>query len=81
MPIPRLVAIAIEAALVGVACALAAQDTIQVLAALTFPPFTAGLRRGTRGALASWSVELGALATGRRRRLRRGHARSPAPPP
>src|SRR5689334_20283835 len=46
MPIPRLVAIAIEAALVGVACALAVPDTLQVLAALTFPPFTAGLRRG-----------------------------------
>ncbi len=27
-----------------------------------FPPFTAGLRRGTRGALASLSAELGTLA-------------------
>jgi signal transduction histidine kinase len=61
MPIPRLVAIVIEAALIGVACALALPDTNQVLAALAFPPFTAGLRRGARGALASLSVELGAL--------------------
>ncbi len=63
MPIPPLVAVTIEAALVGVACGLALEDTFQVLAALTFPPFTAGLRRGTRGALVSWGVELIALVT------------------
>jgi signal transduction histidine kinase len=62
MPIPRLVAIPIEAALVGVACALAVPDTLQVLAALTFPPFTAGLRRGTRGAVVSLACELLALS-------------------
>ncbi len=58
---PRL-AIGAEAALVGAACALASDGAPQVLAALAFPPFTAGLRRGVQGALVSLSAELMAFA-------------------
>ena len=38
-----------EAALVGMACGLALEETFQILTVLAFPPFTAALRRGARG--------------------------------
>jgi signal transduction histidine kinase len=58
MNAPRLIAITVEAGLVGAALALSVDGTLQILAALTFPPFTAGLRRGLRGALFSLAAEL-----------------------
>jgi signal transduction histidine kinase len=59
--VPPLCAITIESALVGAACALAIGQTFQVLTALSFPPFTAALRRGPRGAMVSLGAELVAL--------------------
>jgi signal transduction histidine kinase len=58
LPIPRLVTITVEAALIGVVSGLAVGHTFQVLTALAFPPFTAALRRGPRGALVSVATEL-----------------------
>ncbi len=58
MPIPKLVTIAAEAALIGAVSGLAIGYTFQVLTVLAFPPFTAALRRGPRGALVSVATEL-----------------------
>ena len=58
LPIPPLVTIAAEAALVGAVSGLAVGHTFQVLTVLAFPPFTAALRRGPRGALVSFFTEL-----------------------
>ena len=58
MELPAGVTIAGEAALIGMASALALTETYQVLTVLAFPPFTAALRRGAVGALASLVIEL-----------------------
>jgi signal transduction histidine kinase len=60
--VPAMVTIAGEAALVGVAGGLSLEETFQILTVLAFPPFTAALRRGPRGALVSLVTELTALA-------------------
>jgi signal transduction histidine kinase len=60
--VPAMVTIVGEAALVGMAGGLALEETFQILTVLAFPPFTAALRRGTRGALASLVTELLGLA-------------------
>jgi len=53
------VTITLDAAFVGGTCALAASsETIQVMAALAFPPFLAGLRRGPRGVALALAAEL-----------------------
>ena len=56
--VPAMVTITAEAVLVGMACGLSLEETSQILTVLAFPPFTAALRRGARGALASLGGEL-----------------------
>ena len=56
--VPAMVTIVGEAALIGMASGLALEETFQILTVLAFPPFTAALRRGARGALASLVTEL-----------------------
>jgi signal transduction histidine kinase len=56
--LPAGLTIAGEAALIGMASALALTESYQVLTVLAFPPFTAALRRGAVGALASLAIEL-----------------------
>ncbi len=58
---PTMPTIVIEAVLVGVASGLALDQTFQILTALAFPPFTAALRRGAAGAMASLLAELAGL--------------------
>ena len=58
LPVPRLVTITVEAALVGTTCAIGLADNVQLLTALVFPPFTAAMRRGPRGLVASLSAEM-----------------------
>jgi signal transduction histidine kinase len=58
MGLPAGVTIAGEAALIGMASALALTETYQVLTVLAFPPFIAALRRGAVGAVASLLIEL-----------------------
>ncbi len=59
---PRLWIIAAEAMLIGLVAAAAMTISLQVLTVLAFPPLTAALRRGPRGAVVSLVGELGALA-------------------
>ena len=55
MALPASVTIAGEAALIGMASALALTESYQVLTVLAFPPFIAALRRGARrGRSAPW---------------------------
>jgi signal transduction histidine kinase len=61
LPVPGLLLVAAEAGLVGVAAALSMSHSFQTLTALAFPPFTAALRRGPRGAMTSLAGELVAL--------------------
>jgi signal transduction histidine kinase len=56
--VPAMVTILGEGALVGVASGLSLEETFQILTVLAFPPFTAALRRGAWGALASLVTEL-----------------------
>jgi signal transduction histidine kinase len=58
MDVPSTITIPGEAALIGMASALALTESYQVLTVLAFPPFTAALRRGALGALASLLIEL-----------------------
>ena len=55
---PAMVTIVGEAVLIGIASGLALEETFQILTVLAFPPFTAALRRGARGALTSLVTEL-----------------------
>ena len=48
----------LEAALVGLVCALALPSTVGLLAALALPPFLSGLRFGFRGAAGALAAEL-----------------------
>jgi signal transduction histidine kinase len=56
--VPAMVTIVGEAVLIGMASGLALEETFQILTVLAFPPFTAALRRGVRGALAALLTEL-----------------------
>ena len=56
--VPGMVTIVGEAVLIGMASGLALEETFQILTVLAFPPFTAALRRGARGALTSLLTEL-----------------------
>ena len=58
MDVPSTVTIPGEAALIGMASALALTESYQILTVLAFPPFTAALRRGAVGAVASLLIEL-----------------------
>ena len=58
MRVPAMAAIIAEALLVGVASGLALDENFQILTALAFPPFTAALRCGPWGAVASLLTEL-----------------------
>jgi len=56
--VPAMVTIVGEAVLIGMASGLALEETFGILTVLAFPPFTAALRRGARGALTSLLTEL-----------------------
>lgn len=56
-----ILAVTIEAALIGTVCALSLDSSLAVLGSLAVPPFTASLRRGPRGMLLALSAELFAL--------------------
>ena len=71
---PTMPTIVIEAVLVGVASGLALDQTFQILTALAFPPFTAALRRGAAGAMASLPGRARGPGCGRR-----GHRRHVRP--
>jgi signal transduction histidine kinase len=62
MAVSAWIAIAAEGLLVGVVCGLALEDTLQIITALAFPPFTAALRRGAWGALGSLLSEVVGIA-------------------
>ena len=56
--VPTLLILVLEAASIGAAAGLATHTTLTVLQAMAVPPFTAGLRRGTRGVTLALSAEL-----------------------
>ncbi len=62
MAMPAVPTVLVEGVLVGLACGLALEQTFQILTAMAFPPFTAALRLGARGAVASLVAELVGVA-------------------
>ncbi len=60
LEIPATLLLVLDSALVGSVAGLSSHSTVAVLGALAVPPFTAGLRRGTRGVALSLSAELSA---------------------
>ncbi len=58
LEIPATLLLVLDSALVGAVAGLSSVSTAAVLGALAVPPFTAGLRRGTRGVALSLSAEL-----------------------
>jgi signal transduction histidine kinase len=60
LELPATMLLVLDSALVGSVTGLSALSTVAVLGALAVPPFTAGLRRGTRGVALSLSAELAA---------------------
>src|SRR5690242_1964339 len=58
LELPATTLLVLDSALVGSVAGLSALSTVAVLGALAVPPFTAGLRRGTRGVALSLSAEL-----------------------
>ena len=60
--VPAMVTIVGEALLIGLASGLALEETFSILTVLAFPPFTAALRRGARGAVISLLTELVGLS-------------------
>jgi signal transduction histidine kinase len=62
MAISPWIAIVAEGLLIGVVCGLALEDTLQIITALAFPPFTAALRRGGWGASASLLAEVAGVS-------------------
>jgi signal transduction histidine kinase len=60
LEVPATLLLVLDSALVGSVAGLSAHSTVAVLGALAVPPFTSGLRRGTRGVALSLSAELSA---------------------
>jgi signal transduction histidine kinase len=60
LEIPSTLLLVLDSALVGSVAGLSSHSTLAVLGALAVPPFTSGLRRGTRGVALSLSAELSA---------------------
>ena len=60
LELPATMLLVLDSALVGSVAGLSALSQTAVLGALAVPPFTAGLRRGTRGVALSLSAELAA---------------------
>ena len=58
LELPPTMLLVLDSAMVGSVAGLSAHSTVAVLGALAVPPFTAGLRRGTRGVALSLSAEL-----------------------
>src|SRR5512140_149219 len=58
LDIPPTLLLVLDSALIGSVAGLSSHSTVAVLGALAVPPFTAGLRRGTRGVALSLSAEL-----------------------
>src|SRR3954452_24741170 len=63
LELPATMLLVLDSALVGSVAGLSSVSTAAVLGALAVPPFTAGLRRGTRGVALSLSAELSAYVT------------------
>ncbi len=63
LELPATLLLVLDSALVGSVAGLSSVSTAAVLGALAVPPFTAGLRRGTRGVALSLSAELTAFVT------------------
>jgi signal transduction histidine kinase len=63
LELPATMLLVLDSALVGSVAGLSSVSTAAVLGALAVPPFTAGLRRGTRGVALSLSAELTAFVT------------------
>ncbi len=61
LDIPPTLLLVLDSALVGSVVGLSSHSSPAVLGALAVPPFTAGLRRGTRGVALSLSAELAAF--------------------
>src|SRR3954467_6225875 len=61
LELPATLLLVLDSALVGSVAGLSSVSTAAVLGALAVPPFTAGLRRGTRGVALSLSAELSAF--------------------
>jgi signal transduction histidine kinase len=58
LEIPPTLLLVLDSALIGSIAGLSSHSAVAVLGAIAVPPFTAGLRRGTRGVALSLSAEL-----------------------